>query len=161
MKKVVIFLCGMLAVLIIGGCSSKTASSVTVSEQSFVGTWTGTDTKTNAIVTVIIALANPAQPAGATTANVNISVPNPAAPASPYATTPPVLAPRFVLDSAGEYDFFLANTPAGNNSSFADVYVNPIDTTGAMNFQFTIVGPDGLTTIIGPVGITLNRTSST
>ncbi len=162
MKKIVLFLCGIMMLLLIAGCHGTTASSSsTVSEQSFIGTWTGTDTGTNSTVTVIIASENPAVPSGPTTALVNLSVPNPKVPGTPFTTTPPIIVPRFVLDSAGEFNFYSASSPAGANYHFTHIYVDPIDTSGAMSFQFTIVEPDGVTNAIGPITIALNRTSST
>jgi hypothetical protein len=167
MNKIAIFVCGLFVLLIIGGCST---TSTTYSEQSFVGTWTGTDTGTNATVSVNIALANPAAPNGVTTATVNISVPSTSAPGGTFTTTVPVSVPRFQIEPT-DYYFYAGPgdnynggqavfIQAGEGYTFT-IYINPVSTSGALDFQFSVMEPDQTTTLIGPVGITLTRTSST
>ena len=148
-----------MVLLLIGGCGSN--KSTTYAESTFVGTWTGTDTETNTTVTVDIALANPANPDGPTTASVNLSVPNPDAPGGLFTTMLPVVIPRYQLDPT-EYYFYIPSSPAGGNYSFV-MYVSPILTTGSVNFRYSIMSPppNNQTPFVGPISISLTRTSST
>ena len=158
MKNIVYILCGLIALMIIGGCSST--SPTTYSEQSFIGTWTGTDSATNASVSVVIALANAAAPNGPTTAITTITIPAQGN-VGPFAATA-VNVPRVQPDST-EYFYYAGPNvgqpstaiPAGVANYNFTLYISPSSTTGAMNFQFTVVGPSG--NFIGPSSIALTK----
>ena len=156
MTKIAMFLCATILLLLIAGCSGTTTG--TYSEQSFLGTWSTTDSGTNATVTVVIALANAANTNGPTTATTNISVTDANAPGGVYTTTTAIPVPRIQIDST-DYVYYASYTPPGTNYNFV-INISPSNTTGVMNVQYSVTINGQTAPIVNSGVFSLTRVSS-